>query len=63
MFFVTIVCRCGNHNHVHDDELERAICSRCDSPLLRPSPPKSALPQVEAAVDVRVPATKPILAS
>ena len=33
---VTIICACGQHNAVPDEELERAICNGCHSPLLRP---------------------------
>jgi hypothetical protein len=34
--FVTIVCVCGQHNSVHDEDLDRAMCVRCCSPLLQP---------------------------
>jgi hypothetical protein len=34
---VTIVCVCGHHNAVPDEDLERASCGGCLAPLLRPA--------------------------
>ncbi len=34
---VTIVCVCGHHNAVPDEDLERASCQGCLAPLLRPA--------------------------
>ena len=34
--FVTIVCVCGQHNSVHDEDLDRAMCVRCNCALLQP---------------------------
>jgi hypothetical protein len=62
MYFVTIVCRCGQHNSVHEQDLERAICSRCDAPLLRSSGSETASLADSAHVNKFV-RTKPILAS
>ncbi|GAB4222612.1 MAG: hypothetical protein Kow0062_20830 [Acidobacteriota bacterium] len=34
---ITIVCVCGQHNAVHDAELETARCEHCGGILLRPT--------------------------
>jgi hypothetical protein len=47
--FVTIVCLCGHHNQVADDQLEVAHCLRCHRLLL----PASRLAPLPATVPVR----------
>lgn len=58
--FVTIVCVCGQHNCVHDEDLDRAMCARCSSLLLQP-PVSQKLPA--AVTVVTLAPRKTVLAS
>ncbi|MBP7148628.1 MAG: hypothetical protein KBD01_13905 [Acidobacteria bacterium] len=51
---ITIVCTCGQHNGVSEDELDSARCWRCDRPLLKPAGAKSAPPRPDRAPEAAV---------
>ncbi len=59
--FVTIVCVCGQHNSVHDEDLDRAMCVRCSCPLLQPAALAQKLPA--ALTVVTLAPRKTVLAS